>query len=285
MIKKVIIIGTGALATFYSIKLSKKFDVVLLGTWEEGINAINRGVILEDNKTLTKGNVKALKDWSDVIKADLTIWLTKSYKNLDSLKKYKVLGLKNPILILQNGIGQTAIFKKVLGDEITIWEGVTSQAAKLKHPGYVVNTGSGNLSISANPLLELILSESNIQFIIVKDIQKQKLNKLAINAVLNPVTALFKVSNGNALQGEAKENVLKLIKIVFPFFKTRNIFKSEEAYYDVVEKAARQSSENINSMLMDVLSNRPTEIEQILSPIQKEVDSSILTELIEKLKV
>ena len=284
MINKILIVGTGALATFYSIKLSKKFDVTLLGTWSDGIEAINKGVILEDRDSLIKGSVKALKDWSSVVEADITIWLTKSYKNTDLLTRYKALGLMNPILILQNGIGQSTIFKDILGDEVALFEGVTSQAAKLKRPGYVVNNGNGNLLISPNPLLELIFSESDIQFVVVKDIQKEKLNKLAINAVLNPVTALFKVSNGEALNGEAKQNILQLINIVFPFFKRRGIFKSEESFFYAVEKIAKQTSRNMNSMLMDVLSNRPTEIEQILYPIQKEVKSSVLEEIIIKLR-
>ena len=280
MINKILIVGTGALATFYSIKLSKKFDVTLLGTWSDGITAINKGAILEDHNSLIKGKVKALKDWSSVVEADITIWLTKSYKNIDLLTRYKALGLMNPILILQNGIGQSGIFKDILGDDVALFEGVTSQAAKLKRPGYVVNNGAGDLLISPNPLLELIFSESDIQFVVVKDIQKEKLNKLAINAVLNPVTALFKVSNGEALNGEAKQSILQLINIVFPFFKKRGIFKSEESFFKAVQKIAKQTSENKNSMLMDVLSDRPTEIEQILDPIQKEVKSSFLEGII-----
>ena len=284
MINKILIVGTGALATFYSIKLSKKFDVTLLGTWSDGIKAINKGAILEDHNSLIKGKVKALKDWSSVVEADITIWLTKSYKNIDLLTKYKALGLMNPILILQNGIGQSGIFKDILGDDVALFEGVTSQAAKLKRPGYVVNNGAGDLLISPNPLLELIFSESDIQFVVVKDIQKEKLNKLAINAVLNPVTALFKVSNGEALNGEAKQSILQLINIVFPFFKKRGVFKSEESFFKAVQKIAKQTSENKNSMLMDVLSDRPTEIEQILDPIQKEVKSSFLEGIISRLK-
>ena len=284
MINKILIVGTGALATFYSIKLSKKFDVTVLGTWRDGIEAINKGVILEEHGSLIKARVKALEDWSSAVEADLTIWLTKSYKNIDLLIRYKALGLMNPILILQNGIGQAKIFKDILGDQVILLEGVTLQAAKLKCPGYVVNNGDGDLLISPSPLLELIFSESDIQFVAVKDIQKEKLNKLAINAVLNPVTALFKVSNGEALHGEAKQNILQLINIVFPFFKRRGVFKSKESFFKVVEKIAKQTSENKNSMLMDILSDRPTEIEQILNPIQKEVKSSFLEEIINKLK-
>lgn len=284
MIKKILIVGTGALATFYSIKLSRNFSVTLLGTWDEGINGINAGAVLEDQGDLIEGDVKALKDWSTAGEADLTIWLTKSYKNVDLLKRYKLLGLKNPILVLQNGIGQSEIFKEILDDDVEVLEGITSQAAKLKKPGYVINTGNGNITLSANSLLEFIFSESEIQFFITNNIQKEKLNKLAINAVLNPVTALFKVKNGDAVIGDAKEKIVELISLVFPFFKKREVFESESDFFLAVKKIAKQTSENKNSMLMDVLSNRPTEIEQILSPIQKEIKSLVLEEIIKKLK-
>jgi 2-dehydropantoate 2-reductase len=284
LIKKVLIVGTGALATFYSIKLSKKFDVTLLGTWDEGIVAINKGAVLEDQGVLVSGSVKALKDWSNAKEADLTIWLTKSYKNLDLLSRYKKIGLSHPILILQNGIGQVKTFKEILGNDILIYEGVTAQAARLKQPGYVVNAGNGNLSISANPLIETILLESEIQYLVVDDIQKEKLNKLAINCVLNPITALFRVNNGDAVKGVAGEKLLELIKAVFPFFDKRGVFKSEEKFFEVVKNIAEKTSGNKNSMLMDVLSNRQTEIKQILFPIQLEVKSDLLEEIINKLK-
>jgi 2-dehydropantoate 2-reductase len=284
LVKKISIVGTGALATFYSIKLSEKFYITLLGTWEEGINAINNGEFLEENGSLVKGDVKALNNWEDASQSDLTIWLTKSYKNSDLLLKYKSLGFTCPILILQNGIGQLKVFREMLGENAILIEGVTSQAAKLKRPGYVVNTGSGNLIIQKDQLLESIFSESGVNFLVVESIEIEKLNKLAVNAVLNPITALHNVKNGDAVKGEVKENLLELIHAVYPYFKIRNIIESEESYFNIVKKIAENTSENRNSMLMDVLSGRPTEIEQILCPIQLEVKSGLLDKIINKLK-
>ena len=116
------------------------------------------------------------------------------------------------------------------------------------------------------------------------DIEKMQLYKLAINSVVNPVTGIFKVNNGDALTGKPGEKIIELIRIVFPFFKKRDVFNSEEDFFQAVKKIAEKTSKNKNSMLMDVLSDRPTEIEQILLPIQNEVKSKVLEEIIKKLK-
>ncbi len=284
MVKNILIVGTGAVATFYSVKLSGSFQVIMLGTWEEGISAINNGVVLEEDRIIIRGNVSAINNWEQVKKADLTIWLTKSYKNKDALIRYKKTGLKNPILILQNGIGQLPDFKKVLGNNISIIEGVSNQAVKLKKPGYVLNTGNGDLLIPKNQLLQDVFSKSNLSFKVVHDIEKEKLMKLSINAVLNPITALFKVKNGVAVKDELKEKTLELIRVIFPFFKKRKIYKTEADYFNSIKIIAEKTAENDNSMLMDLETNRSTEIEQILIPIQKEVKSDVLETIIKQLK-
>lgn len=284
MIKDIVIVGTGAVATFYAVKLSEKYNVIMLGTWEEGIKAINAGVVLEEGGRVIKGKALAIHNWDEIKQADLTIWLTKTYKNRDALIRYKKTGLKNLILILQNGIGQLSLFKEILGNDILITEGVSNQAVKLKVPGHALNTGNGDLIISENQLLKGVFSVSGLSLSVVDDIQKEKLIKLSINAVLNPITALYKIKNGAALEGEPRVKIIELIKVVFPFFEKRKIYKTEEEYFLSIKNIAEKTSENENSMLMDLATNRSTEIEQILFPIQKEVKSDVLEIIINQLK-
>lgn len=263
MIKSVVIIGTGALATFYSTKWAGTYKVSVLGSWEASVNALNQ---IE--------NINASVNWDLVDEPDLVVWLTKTYKNQEALIKYSKLGWVCPILILQNGIGQKDQFRNALGDHQKLFSGITTQGAKLNGPGEVFNTGDGELIVEQASLFNgfPVKQDDNVEQAILK--------KLAINAVLNPVTALFKVKNGNAVEGEALVKVEELVKLCFPYFEKRMIFTTEKEYLNLVVEVARKTSENVNSMLSDVLSGRTTEINQILGPIQAEIKSEVLSDII-----
>lgn len=284
LIKNIVIVGTGAMATFYAVKLSQNYEVVMLGSWGVGIEAINEGVYFDGELCEFHNRIEAFDRWQVTKEPCLTIWLTKSYKNDTALLKYAKLNLVNPILILQNGIGQDLRFNKILGDEIQILMGITSQAVKLEEPGRIKNTGNGKLVFEKNKLLFDVFSNCSLEFEEVEDFLSQQLKKLSINAVLNPITAIHKVTNGQSVEGDVRIELLELLNAIFPYFYERGIYKSSKEYLNTIETVALDTAENRNSMLTDLLTNRPTEVATILEPIQKELKSSVLESFIKRLK-
>ena len=119
MINRVVIVGSGALATFYAYKWSRDFYVSVLGSWKESISAINLFGQHQSNRKLT-----ANLDWGKTKEPDLVVWLTKTYKNKSSLMNYAKLNWRCPVLILQNGIGQESLFQDFLGENQKIIRGV-----------------------------------------------------------------------------------------------------------------------------------------------------------------
>ena len=278
MIKNVVLIGSGALATFYAAKWSSEYRICILGSWKESIHAIHEnGIYVDDNFRVFPNCVSASLDWGKVKEPDLVVWLTKSYKNKETLNRYRDLDWSCPILILQNGLGQKQLFKSILKDQIVILKGVTTQGAKLKGPGEVKNTGDGDVFVEESKFLEGFPVQQ------VKDIDRKVFFKLSINAALNPTTAIYKVKNGEAIEGQAFEHLKRTVAECFPFFEKRNIFVSEKEYLKAVVQAAKNSAFNINSMLSDKLSGRNTEVNDILGVINKEVNSNFLSELVRKL--
>ena len=284
MINSVVVVGSGALATFYAAKWGREYEVSVIGTWKESIEAINAGPKIVvgqhlesiiDEGSLIK--VKAFTDWDNAKEPDLVVWLTKTYKNKETLEKYKSYNWSCPILILQNGIGQKELFSSILGNNQPLFRGVTSQGAKLIETGVVKNTGDGDVLVEANTLFE------DFPVFQVDDIEDIVLRKLAINAVLNPIAALFEVKNGEVLKGKALDKMKELIAVCFPFFEKRNIFSSQEDYLYAVTEVAKRTSENINSMLVDKLSGRRTEVNEILGAMYLELQSKVLLNLITQL--
>ena len=269
MIHRLVIVGSGALATYYAYKWSENYAVSVLGSWKDSINAINATARKKEMHQLF-----ATSDWKKINEPDLVIWLTKTYKNEYSLKKYVQLKWKCPILILQNGIGQEEVFSNILGVDQNILRGVTNQGVKLISAGNVLNTGDGEVFVEENRLFTgfPVVQKNNIETIIYR--------KLAINAVLNPISALYNVTNNNTLKGEAGKYLLKLVKICFPYFYKRKIFASEEEYLHHVKLIATKTGNNVNSMLVDKQLKRKTEILEILGPINKELNNRELDAII-----
>jgi 2-dehydropantoate 2-reductase len=269
LIDRIVILGSGALATFYAYKWSHQFQVSVLATWEESICALN----LADKKK-QDCYLKATANWKTIKEPDLTIWITKTYKNKESLRRYAALYWKCPILILQNGIDQEELFEEFLGPGQKTFRGVTTQGATLISPGNVVNAGDGQVIVEEDKLF------NGFPVIQSKNIETEVYLKLAVNAVLNPIAALCNVENKDAVVGETGKFLRKLVKICYPYFKKRKIFASEAAYLSHVELIALKTGRNINSMLADKRAKRKTEIFEILGPINEELNNKELDEII-----
>ncbi len=108
-----------------------------------------------------------------------------------------------------------------------------------------------------------ILSISGINVEVVKDIDSWRWLKLAVNAVINPLTALFEVKNGaihdNPLLKELSEKLLEeIVKVI----NTLNIELALDPRKHLIEVISTTSN-NISSMLQDILNCRKTEIDYI----------------------
>lgn len=275
LIKNIAIIGSGALATFYAFKWGVKYNVSVLGTWNDAINAINHRNLEGDESN----NISAFLNWNKVEEPDLVVWLTKTYKNNEALERYKCLQWNSPILILQNGIGQKELFRSILGKDQIVIVGITTQGAKLEKPGCVLNTGDGELIVEQNNVFDGFPVNQVI------DINQKVFEKLSINAVINPIAALYNVKNKGVIAGNAFEELKKMISVCFPYFQKRNVFQSEDEYLSKVIQIAEATGENTNSMLADKLTNRPTEVLDILGPVNDELKSEYLNNIIESLQM
>ena len=95
------------------------------------------------------------------------------------------------------------------------------------------------------------------------DIERAQWQKLAVNALINPLTALYRCRNGELLDGGEREqrmNVLaaeadQLLFRLYPDWPADTLARSTGI--------AQQTAANTSSMLADVLAGRPTEIQFI----------------------
>ncbi|MDF1630651.1 MAG: 2-dehydropantoate 2-reductase [Alcanivoracaceae bacterium] len=93
-----------------------------------------------------------------------------------------------------------------------------------------------------------------------QDIDRAQWQKLAVNAVINPLTALYRCRNGELLDGaeceqkmaELASEVDQLLSACYPDWPMDTLQRSRDI--------ARQTAANTSSMLADVLAGRETEL-------------------------
>lgn len=214
---------------------------------------------------------------------DFIFLTTKAYDIESAVFQYKkLIEASKYLVILQNGIGNEDIAGKYC-DKTKIIRVVTTNGALLDNPGHLHHTGEGitkigfpflnKLSLETRELeqsesdlilLRDILSSSGLKTIIVKDIIKECWEKVFVNIGINAVGALTRLPNGKLLEIEGLKYIMaEAIREAIEVAKMKNIKLPEKDYISITYDVAKETAENKNSMLQDILNGQATEIDFI----------------------
>ena len=163
------------------------------------------------------------------------------------------------VVVLQNGLGIGAAAERVLGRAVV--RGVTFLAAERLERGVVRYNAVGKTYLphgaAAVPLWRL----GDLPVEPVDAILRYEWRKAAINAVINPLSALLGVDNGGLqpLAAAARSLVAELVAVAARDGCELDV----DATLDKILASMRQTARNPSSMLQDVRAGRPTEIDWI----------------------
>lgn len=272
------IIGTGAMASLFGARLSHFADVSLLGTWDDAVRTINRKGIKVDGEGISR--VHATSDPDDAPLADLAIVLVKAYQT-ERAAAWAAHTLKEDgiALTLQNGLGNVETLAKYVGTDHAMM-GVSTQGATLLAPGHVRPGGQGLTHIGFLPVeraaprdwssdsmayeITALFNAAGFNSILADDAQALAWGKVIINAVINPLTALLRVPNGELLKSRDTVAQMKLIAAEAESVARAHGIRLPYANpFERAAQVARATASNHSSMLQDVLNERPTEIDAI----------------------
>jgi 2-dehydropantoate 2-reductase len=272
----ILIVGTGALATLFATRLTQAgYRVTMLGTWKEGIETLNKnGARLID----TSGNehqfkVHATDDPRECAGAKHVLVLVKAWQTERATGQLKECLAEDGLAVtLQNGLGNYETLTRSLGlDRVAL--GSTTTGATLLEPGLAKVGGEGIISIERHQALgpiEKALRTAKFNVQIVEDAQSIVWGKLVINAAINPLTALLRVTNGELLnRPSAREMMGALACEAAQVAKAENVDLPFSDPIVAAEDVARKTAANRSSMLQDVLRGAPTEIDAICGAVVK----------------
>jgi len=244
------IIGPGAMGIILSYYLHKKNDVLLI-VKEEDIDKYSEIKVIDEDRE----EKVSIQVSSRMREADLTIIAVKSYDLENALDKYKP---KGKVLFIQNGLKHINIER----DGMEKFFAVTTWAGRRIEKGRVEITGRGYFRVGGNGNLDLsVFRDSGINAEWSDNIIQEIYRKAAINSVINPITAIFKVRNGSILENPYLWSIARIVA-------SENKTLLEKMGYDInvendVIETCMVTSKNVSSMLQDILNNRRTEIESI----------------------
>lgn len=268
-----LILGTGAMACLFGARLSSVAEVTLLGTWAAGLAALERdGIELQEADGSTAHYpVQVARTPQACHEVKMALVLVKSWQTERAARQLReCLDPQGVALTLQNGLGNLEVLQDGLGVERAAL-GVTTMGATLLGPGRVRVGGAGPTYMAAHPRLDRLtemLLAAGFAVEIVGDLDRLLWRKLAVNAGINPLTAILDVPNGVLLENEPARALMQAAAREAALVAgASGVDLSEVEAGELVEQVARRTALNLSSMLQDMRRGAPTEIDAISGAI------------------
>ena len=191
------------------------------------------------------------------------------------------MGAKTNLLCFQNGIGHAEKLAAYIPSR-QLWLAVTTEAARKSSANVVLHTGQGatifgpafteekegDLGQEANKLIRLMDSAS-LRFEYSGCMRRAVWEKLIINAVINPLTALLRIPNGELCLDEERIGLMKdLFREAMLTSEAEKVYLSWKLW-DKILNVCSTTASNRSSMLQDVEGGRVTENEWISGAIRR----------------
>lgn len=253
--------GAGAIGSAIGAALSKHYDVTLIGnkTHVETVRSKGLKVTGDIEGTFT---LKADTEIRGIPEKALIILTTKAHDSKEAVESIgHMLKKDTVILILQNGIGNQEIVELAAGRNVRMLRGVLKVAAEFIEPGEV-KLWSGKLLIGQGDGAQEIvamLSRSGLDASLSGDIVRDLWNKLVVNCVVNPLTAILGVTDGAIIVDSLKTVRNEIVKECLAVAEAEGV----HLLPDLAERIDRTvvGYKNLSSMYQDILKRRETEID------------------------
>ncbi|WP_462409176.1 2-dehydropantoate 2-reductase [Neobacillus sp. Marseille-QA0830] len=270
---KVGIIGAGSIGLLFASYLCKEFEVTLYTRTKEQAAEINQnGVCAKKGSEQITGEplARMAAEWE--ASEQLTIITVKQYQLQPIIEKIrKFTDRPSNLLFLQNGMGHIEQLQLIQGHNLFV--GTVEHGAMREGMNTVRHNGEGVTNVAVFKGSPETLNEfssavpEGFPVIFQDDFYEMLVNKLVVNAVINPLTAVLKITNGQLLSNPFYlQNVSKLNSEICSILKIVHM----DAQLKKVLGVCKNTATNRSSMLKDLESGRKTEVDAILGYLLRE---------------
>lgn len=254
------VFGAGSLGSLLGALLADAgHDVHLVGRARH-VEAVRRDGLRVTGDT---GIVAEPSADTEPTESDLTLVTVKSYDTREAAEALQ--GMQEVVVSLQNGMGNEELLDEVL--DCKVLAGTTTYGARLDSPGVVEHSGGGEVVVGApdggvDPAATEVAHalDEGLEARASEDMPRELWTKLAVNAGINPVTALTRLSNGEAVEA-AGDVVRAAAREAGEVARAEDVDLQSEALADEAIRVGRATAANRSSTLRDVERGQRTEVD------------------------
>ncbi|GAA5139021.1 ketopantoate reductase family protein [Thalassotalea piscium] len=270
---KIVIIGQGAIGLLWYryLSLSNNNNVQLICSKNITRPPKRFTFTSLDNKSEQIDLVTASQE--SIKSADLILLCVKAFQVVDAIDSVKCTINQSAVIALcHNGMGVAEKLPQRIIKKHNILSMLITHGAKANASFNITHTGNGKTDIGSvygklnNHTKERILKTLNNALPNVywqHSVKQQQWEKLAINCVINPITAINNIKNGQVNNIEYKQEISETIAELVTIAQMEGVNLTSESLITTVKKVASLTAENTSSMLSDILAARKTEIDNI----------------------
>lgn len=248
----VLIVGAGSIGLLLASRMDSP-NVTLCTRSEEQAEIIsNLGIVCEGETTAITTRIHVI-NWDQLLKMnkkwDIILLTIKQTQLTDSFVHALNTFMHHGTIVVafQNGLGHELILQRHLCEE-QLWLAISTEGANRYSANKVIHTGRGKITMG--PINNSYL-------------RQELWHKLIINAVINPLTAIHRVTNGQLLLDDAFIRQMKRL-----FDEAVQIAELEgiairDNHWQTVLDVCRRTAKNESSMLQDIQRGKQTEIANI----------------------
>ncbi|WEG11672.1 2-dehydropantoate 2-reductase [Pullulanibacillus sp. KACC 23026] len=259
------VIGAGAIGMLLASVISQYQAVSLYVRREE-----QRALLIQNGITqLDEANYKQgiqIKPAASPWEEELMIIAVKQPALPALLKEHAVpRHPEQAIVFLQNGMGHLPLMKAL--DYQHLFVGIVEHGVRKVQDDVIDWNGKGQIKMGVfkgdSDKVSRLCQIPSLNVQLVKDWQPLLEDKLLVNAIINPLTALYKITNGEVFENPFFRSAAHSIFLELADALTipDSLRKEKWNYIELVGQA---TAKNRSSMLQDLDANRKTEIDAIL---------------------
>lgn len=276
---EIVVFGAGSLGSLVGGLLAREHAVTLVGRDPHVSTVQNAGLRVGGEFDFVV-HPDATTDGTD-LDADLAVVTVKAFDTGQAARDLAT-GAFDAVCSLQNGMGNEETLATHL--ESPVLAGTATYGAVLREPGYVECTGVGEVVLGpreegTSPVAERVGAAFApcLETTVADDVPRQLWEKLAVNAAINPTTALADLPNGAVRDGPAGRVARDAARETARVARAEGIDLADEAAVAAVEDVAAATAANRSSMRQGLDAGRRTEVEAINGYVVERADEHELT--------
>lgn len=226
-----------------------------------------------DHNNQTYNNSIHYAQIKNIEQADIILLCVKSFQIASALKNIVNHLKKNSVIILShNGMGTVAELPTEIEKDHAIYTLLTTHGCLRSAPFCITHTGVGSSDLglllgasnatqqqSLTQLLNTALPDVNYQ----TNIKQKQWLKLAINCVINPLTAINNLENGQINNVKYQSSITLLLNEIIAVASAEGVRFDLHELKQRVKEVAQATAKNCSSMRCDILAKRRSEIDYI----------------------